>query len=207
MYPIVVSSRNDFTRKQKRRLKRYGLKWGGDSFYGLLDSDKKIQSIKYYCQAHKLKFKINNSLGNRSSDYRRIFFIYNKPQLFGKYYICAYCGKLLSKDRLTVDHLYPIGKASKSIKYQKKLSRRGVNNINDAKNLVGSCSRCNSRKGAKAGFWIIKGKLGKSKTLWYIRWLIRFSLVVAIFYYVFVIKQFDYHIILEYFRKLSLYLT
>ena len=178
MYPITVSSQN-FTRRQKKFLEKQGFEWDGLNYVGYLQSERAVKKIKYYCQNHKLRFRINNSLGTRSGDYRRIFFIYNKPA-FGNKYICAYCGRLLNKDKVTVDHLYPIGKASKSLKYQKKLNKRGVRNINEPKNLVPACKRCNALKSAKTGLWILRGKIGRYKYIWYLRWLIRFSFLVFI---------------------------
>lgn len=195
MYPITVSSQN-FTRRQQRFLKSQGFEWDGLNFVGYIQSERAVKKIKYYCQNHKLKFKINNSLGTRSSDYRRIFFIYNKPAIRNKY-ICAYCGRLLSKDKVTVDHLYPIGKAAKSVKYQKKLNRRGVKNINEPKNLVPACKRCNMHKSAKTGLWIIRGKIGRYKYIWYIRWVLRLVLFIFIIYWAY--KQ---PVVREYVEKL-----
>ena len=183
MYPVTVSSRNEyFTRKQKRRLKRFGLAWDGYEFHGLFDSEKKIVNIKYYCQQHRLNFKISNAMGNRSTNYRSVFFSHNEPKMFGKYYICSYCGKLLSQKNTTVDHLYPIGKSSKSIKYQKKLKKKGIYNINSVNNLVAACARCNKRKSDNAGFWIFKGRIGQYKWLWFIRWILKFLIFVGILY-------------------------
>ena len=195
MYPVTVSSQN-FTRRQQRFLKKQGFEWDGLNFVGYIPSERTVKKIKYYCQNHRLKFKINNSLGTRSGDYRRIFFIYNKPAIRDKY-ICAYCGRLLSKDKVTVDHLYPIGKASKSIKYQKKLNRRGMKNINEPKNLVPACKRCNMRKSAKTGLWIIRGKIGRYKYVWYIRWSLRLALFIFIIYWAY--KQ---PVVREYVEKL-----
>ena len=183
MYPIIVSGRNGISKKQRKKLGRYGLKWDGLECSGVVITQNAVQKIKYYCQSQHLKFKISNSLGNRSGDYRRIFFIYNKPQIMGKYYICAYCGRLRTKDRITVDHIYPIGKASKSLKYQERLRRRGIDNINEPRNLVGACKKCNGKKGAKGGLWILRAKIGKYKYLWYIRWLIRAVIIGLLIYW------------------------
>ncbi len=180
MYPITVSGQ--FTKRQKKFLKKYGFEWDGLQFIGYIPNERVVRKLKYYCQSRKLKFKINNSLGTRSGDYRRIFFIYNKPAI-GNKYICAYCGRVLSKEKVTVDHLYPIGKASKSLKYQKKLNRRGVKNINEPRNLVPACKRCNMRKGAKTGIWILRGKIGRYKYVWYFRWAFRLILFIFIVYW------------------------
>lgn len=183
MYPVIVSGRKGISKKQRRKLAKYGLKWDGLNCSGVVITQRSVQKVKYYCQSQHLRFKISNALGNRSGDYRRIFFIYNKPQIFEKYYICAYCGRLKTKDKITVDHIYPIGKASKSLKYQAKLKRRGIENINDPNNLIGACRRCNSKKGAKVGIWILRAKIGKYKYLWYLRWIIRAVIIGFIIYF------------------------
>lgn len=93
--------------------------------------------------------------------------------MIGNKYFCAYCGKLVSENRLSVDHLYPIGRAKKDLKLQRKLQRMGIEDINDVRNLVAACKRCNLRKGKKMGLWIFAGKIGRYNRLWVIRHIIR----------------------------------
>ncbi len=186
MYPVTVLSNNEFTKRQVKALRKFGLEWDGLDFCGYIPQKKTLLKVKYYCQQHHLKFKINNSLGNRSTDYRRIFLKTNKPQFMGKFYICAYCGRLMKESRMTVDHLYPIGRSSKSVKYQEMLESKGIKNINDPKNLVPACRVCNQRKSAKTGIWIIRGHLGRNKYIWYIRWFIRIVIFSALMYLLFV---------------------
>ena len=50
----------------------------------------------------------------RSSNYRMVFFEENKPAFRNKYYQCAYCGRLLTKDTVTIDHLLPIQKVKRN---------------------------------------------------------------------------------------------
>ena len=185
-YPIVVSGRNGLTNKQKRKLRRMGLRWDGLSCSGVISTQWRANKIKRYCEDEHLKFKLSNSLGNRNSDCRRIFFKNVKPQVLGKYYICAYCGKLRTKDNITVDHIYPVKKSADSIKYQNKMRRRGIDNINDPKNLIAACRKCNLKKSSSTGVWIIKAKLGRYKYLWYLRWAIKtviFGAVIACIIY------------------------
>ena len=180
MYPISVSGKR-ITKLQKKHLKKNGLEWDGLNYVGYINSDRAVNKLRNYCDRHKLRLKINNSLGTRSSDYRRIFFIYNKPMI-GEKYICAYCGRLLKKDKVTVDHLYPVGRASKNLKYQKKLERNGIKNINQPSNLVPACSKCNRMKSSKTGLWIIRGKIGRYKYLWYLRWGMRVTVVITVIF-------------------------
>lgn len=84
---------------------------------------KKYRSLKKICDRHGITLIINNDYGKRSSDYRKIFFDTFPSDEYGKYY-CAYCGKRLAKDKVTVDHLYPVKKGGQSLKIQKKLKKR-----------------------------------------------------------------------------------
>jgi HNH endonuclease. len=177
MYPVSVFSSGEFSRKSRKRLSGYGLIWDGVEFFGIV-GEKTLHKIKKYCSLHKYRFRIENNLGRRGSDYRRRYFIMNKP-VIGDKYICVYCGKLLTKDELTVDHIYPIGKASNSLKYQKKLSRKGIKNINDGKNLVSACAKCNALKSADTGLWILKAKIGRIYPLWIVRYLFRLIIIAA----------------------------
>lgn len=182
MYPIKVSGRKEFSGKQKRQLKRFGLIWDGYEFNGLIKREKKIERIKNYCRDENLKFKIQNSMGSRSANYRNKFFTHNSPMVLGRYYICAYCGKLLTKKNVIVDHLYPIGMVSRDVMYQKKLKRKGIQNINSHTNLVPACGRCNMKKADKAGIWILRGKLGRYKALWMLRWTVKLMILAGILY-------------------------
>lgn len=93
----------------------------------------------------------------RSNNYRKQFFASNKP-FFKKYYICSYCGRLLTINQVTVDHLIPIKKVKskkgffkkvETMIYRKLLKFLKIDNVNDHKNLVVACNRCNSKKGAR----------------------------------------------------------
>lgn len=179
MYPVSVFSTKELSHRNRRKLASFGLIWDGVEYSGIV-REKTLHRIKKYCSIHKYRFRIENNLGRRGSDYRRRYFIMNKPVFHDKY-ICVYCGKLLKKDDVTIDHLYPIGKASKSISYQKKLNRRGLKNINDGKNLVSACYKCNALKGTDTGIWILKGKIGLIYPLWIVRYFFRLVIIVSAF--------------------------
>ena len=177
MYPVSVSSKKTISDKNLRKLKKYGLQWDGFAFTGVVDG-RKLKKIQYLCQANNYHFKIKNSLGERRPDYRKRFFV-EVPPYFGDYYICAYCGKWLKKERVTVDHLYPIGKVSESIRLQKKLLKKGIKNVNDIRNLVPACEPCNLKKGKQVGNWIRRGKYGRNKWLWVVRYFLRAAFVIT----------------------------
>lgn len=108
----------------------------------------------------------------RSTTYRKTFFKNTHPAIANRYF-CTYCGRLLKKKDVTVDHLYPINVAQKSRRLRRKLKRKGITDINDIQNLVPACKKCNSRKGKRMGIWILRGKLGRHKAYWIARYGIR----------------------------------
>jgi 5-methylcytosine-specific restriction endonuclease McrA len=150
---------------------RYG------SYVGELSSERAVQKLKRYCERKHLSFHIDNAYGNRGGSYRSIFFR-THPPAFGHYYFCAYCGKLLPAKKVTVDHLYPVGSASRDPHMQKKLWKR-FSGINDPDNLVASCEECNRRKGENTGAWIRRGRRGRHAWYWELRWAFRIAFISA----------------------------
>lgn len=112
---------------------------------------------------------------DRSANYRKEFIKANPSDK----YRCVYCGKVIKKEKMVVDHVIPIAKAKVSKKYQKKLSTK--DGVNDVSNLVPSCMRCNSRKGTSdARYWRIKATVGKSDVYWGIRKLILLVIITIV---------------------------
>lgn len=155
--------------------------------------DDKKENLEVFCRKNGLKLIIMNSKYERSRDYKKIYFD-NNHGFFGKnkYFHCSYCGRVLSKKEVTVDHVIPIQKVRSSIDkkyYHLLMKRMNIENINDQKNLVASCRLCNSRKGSKAGLWIIRGLLGRYYLSWIIFYITLFLLFVFIWKkYVFVFE-------------------
>lgn len=176
-YRTIVEC-NRKTWKIKRRLKRFGLKWDGEKFCGEI-SERQYSFVKQICSRYHLKYYLDNDYGKRGTYYRYTFFDNNSP-FIGNYYICAYCGALRSRKKITIDHLIPVSKASKSIKTQRTMQLLGFKSVNDKKNLVAACIKCNKRKGSKTGIWIIRGLLGKYKILWIIRYILRVFIIIII---------------------------
>lgn len=138
-----------------------------------------MERLREYCRDKHLKFYIDNEYGTRDSGYRARFFKSNAPVL-GRFYFCAYCGKPLSRKRVTVDHLYPVARVSRDMELQKKLRRQGIADLNSEKNLVAACYRCNQAKAAQMGPWIWRGKLGRHAWVWVVRWILRIAVLVLI---------------------------
>ncbi len=163
MYPVIVENGRRSTWRYSFKLHNLGLVRDHDhpgTFKGKVETKRELSRISRFCNRKQLKFYIDNSYGRRSSNYRSDFFYFNKPIFFGRYF-CAYCGKPQSASKITVDHLYPIGKVRKDLRLQKRLSILGIDDINSEKNLVPACEKCNKKKGTKMGAWIINGMIGK----------------------------------------------
>lgn len=184
-YPVLIECTRKQKRENRRAFRRLGLRKAGkeeDIYYfsGRVNK-RKYEKLQEHCRKYHISYKINNSYGSRSSNYRSVFFK-EHPPYFGDYYFCTYCGRLIHKDKITVDHLYPVGIARKSITLQKKLQHKGISDINSPENLVPSCRKCNQKKSSKMGKWIIRGKIGKYPSLWIVRHTIRIVLFAVICY-------------------------
>ena len=183
---MTVSCGKGVKRKATKKIQKSGLYNTGPGLYSGIVSARKLRYLSAVCKANGMSLRINNTLGTRGKDYRQIFFRYNKP-ISGKYYLCAYCGKKLLKKMSTVDHIIPIARAAKSLSVQKSLFRMGISDINDPRNLVAACSRCNKKKGTKMGLWTVRGFAGKipfiRKTLNFIKACVK-TAVFVIFVYI-----------------------
>lgn len=147
-----------------------------------LDKDK-IKRIKKYCNKRNLNYNLINSNYERGSAYRRTFFSANKG--IHEHYFCAYCGRYIPKEKITVDHIIPIYSVKYSPTKQKILKLIGINNINCEKNLTPACFSCNRKKGTRGGIWSIRGMFGKNQYFWILRHIICFSLLNYLLYYIF----------------------
>lgn len=125
-----------------------------------------------------------NKKYQRSTTYRKEFFSHNKG-LFGSddKYQCAYCGKILNRKKIQIDHLIPVNKVKKFGTGRILMKIRNIDNINSVKNLVPSCEKCNKTKSSKMGCWIIRGLLGKHFSFWVVIWIIKLIILVAIIYF------------------------
>lgn len=123
------------------------------------EENNKIDLLRVKYKKCGLRVEVLEKKYLRSSNYREQYFEKHKG-LFGKYYICSYCGKILKKDQVSIDHIFPINKVNKSKILKGLIKLLKIENINDDKNLTVSCQRCNSSKGDKTGIWILLGYLG-----------------------------------------------
>lgn len=87
----------------------------------------------------------------RSTNYSALFFN-NNPGIFGHIYFCPYCLKkrLYRNPKrwqtgMQIDHIIPLNKGG----------------INWSANLICACPKCNNKKRAKTGLWVVRGYIGK----------------------------------------------
>jgi len=178
---VSVSNGRNNANFYKKKLHARGLWKKDDETYTGSLSQGEAEDLRYLCYRWGLKFKYADDYVQRSSDYRETFFETYKPATGNKYF-CAYCGRLLPRRKLTVDHIYPVAPVASNLRLQKKLKRKGYKSVNDERNLVAACDHCNKSKGTKMGLWVLKGHLGRCKFLWWIRWFLRISLFVLVVY-------------------------
>lgn len=167
--------------KYRKKMKSFGLSYSKAErcYYATITDQKQLQRIERYCFWHNLRFETCDPFSKRSSDYRRVFF-QTYPPIFKDKYFCAYCGRLYQKDKISVDHLYPVAKVRSNTRLKDHLKKMGATSVNDPMNLVPACLRCNQSKGTKTGLWILKGKIGRHQRLWIVRWIVRLALVLAV---------------------------
>lgn len=121
-----------------------------------------MQNRKKYCCDNQY---------TRSRNYRNDFFAKNKT-VSGRYR-CAYCGRKLAREKITIDHIFPVHCMEEYPAVRKRAALFGIRESNALKNLVPAYRRCNLRKGTRMGWWIIKGFLGRMSWYWPIRKMIR----------------------------------
>ena len=138
-------------------------------WYGEVEASE-IGALEEWC--FKRRLEIETPYSKRSSDYRKVFFEAFVPNAGKHRYFCAYCGFPVRKERITVDHLIAVKRAQRSRFYLNLLRKWCCGSVNDVRNLVPSCRRCNSRKGTKAGVWVLLGKLGRYARFWVAVWIL-----------------------------------
>lgn len=130
---------------------------------------------------HGYRYRTYNKKYKRSGNYRAKFFAKHK----GPIYRCAYCGKRLREEQVEVDHLIPVAKAKSKVGVRLLLQLCFINNVNDERNLVAACHKCNQKKLDHMGFWIIRGAIGRFRIVWILRDLLIISLIAGLAYILF----------------------
>lgn len=135
--------------------------------------DKLLKKLK----KEKIKHRWYDSRWERSSNYRVVFFSHNKPP-----YRCRYCHRKLSEGTTVVDHLIPVAKAKTSVHARNILALCGASDVNDYRNLVPSCWKCNRKKSDHMGTWVVRGFLGKYKLFWIVKRTVKIAAIAVIVY-------------------------
>lgn len=150
------------TYEQKDALKRNGFKWEGRCWMKESMLELEVRHWEEWSRFRGLRMKAISEISERGSHYRAEFFAHN-PLMFGDKYVCAYCGRRLTKKQVQVDHIIPVEMAKRRADIRDKIHSYGWESINDPANLCAACSRCNKSKSCRGGLWIIRGRLGKQK--------------------------------------------
>lgn len=186
-----MKEREGFKKKYVVEIKKPGMQMGKELFADGFRYDKNKKSffhdslseerINYWRSRCRFRCRIliYEQKHQRGTRYREDHFLVHAPDLFGKYR-CVYCGKLMTKKEATVDHLIPVQGAKRSRFWQLILERLKYDGVNDPRNLVTACKKCNSSKGSKTGIWILFGWLGKHTLYWFLVYGIQISLVVCL---------------------------
>lgn len=182
---IKISDGKHRTYDYRKELRELGLNFkrtdsGG---YWWTDDDSRQRELLNFCNKRKLIIVQEDSRYTRSANYRTEFIRHNKGYKGNRtMYHCAYCGRKIKKDEMQVDHLIAVNKVKKHILPRLFMHLCGIHNVNDTKNLVASCSRCNQRKSDNQGFWLVRGFFGRSIWFWRIFHTIIAILVIFVIY-------------------------
>lgn len=180
-YIIEISRGRRKIYRYRRLLEAEGFTFSYKS-YGKSTLTKKVNTkeecerYKTFCKKNRIRCEILRREHVRSSDYRKTFF--EKTYFPRSWTLCAYCGLPVTVENLTVDHIIPVDKVRKTHSAKWLMELLSIKDVNEYKNLCGACKRCNSRKRAKMGLWVIRGFIGKNQIVWYARWILRMALML-----------------------------
>ena len=143
-------------------------------------SRREKNHMQRFSRRKGLTFEAVPTQYTRSNSYRSQFFACH-PSATGKYR-CAYCGKKKPKDKITIDHIFPVHCMEKYPAVRRRAALFGIHGSNDMKNLCTAGMRFNQKKEAKMGIWILKGFLGKQPWYWPLRRILTVILVFFVLY-------------------------
>lgn len=176
---VEVTDGRRTTYRYRHKLSYFGLKPKGRKWTLTTSDNDIVDYINSFCHRKHLTVNIIENKYIRSSKYRSVYF-HAYPSDTGVYR-CVYCGKRMSKDKITVDHVIPIQKVQQSDFYKNLLVTCGIDSVNDPKNLAPACEKCNKKK---AGSFSLKyyflAKSGKQPHGIAFRRFIKFICVLCI---------------------------
>ena len=168
------------TYRYRKDLKKLGFRFSEtpEAHWWIEASEDEVGRMEDWCFERRLE--IETPYSRRSGDYRKVFLEANGPNFGRDRYLCVYCGFPIRQDKVTVDHLIAVKKAQRSRYYLGLLRKWGCASVNDVLNLVPCCRRCNSRKGTKAGIWVIRGLLGRKRWFLALMWLVYVFIIIGL---------------------------
>lgn len=131
---VEVTDGRRTTYRYRHKLSYFGLKPKGRKWTLTTSDNDIVDYINSFCRRKHLTVNIIENKYIRSSKYRSVYF-HAYPSDTGVYR-CVYCGKRMSKDKITVDHVIPIQKVQKSDFYKNLLVTCGIDSVNDPKILL-----------------------------------------------------------------------
>ena len=85
-----------------------------------------------------------------------------------------------------IKRVLPVAKVKKNKNHARLLLKlKGIEDVNDLKNLVASCDKCNSTKRDKMGVWLIKAWIGKYDFYWKIKPIVTLIFWGVVCYYLY----------------------
>lgn len=127
---------------------------------------------------------------NRSTNYRRIFLASRPDQ---EEFRCCYCGRTYPRSAITVDHIVPVAGVKTNYSSRIWLKLKGCDNVNDVKNLVPACRRCNEKKGSSSSLiYTLRATYGESRLYWIIARSVHLVLALAIVYLLYKLNRGGY---------------
>lgn len=176
---ILISNQKRNTYKYRRKLYDFGLRYENGKWRLRTSDNDLISRIAYFSRRKHLHYECIKDKYTRSNNYRKTL-IENYQKKDNKYYRCAYCGKKLTKDKMTVDHIVPIDKVQHSWTYRQFIRLMNISDINELRNLAPACERCNKKKGRKVKGYLLNGLTGRTYRGVIIRRWIKFVIAMIL---------------------------
>lgn len=175
---LVISNSKNSTYPYRKKLFKMGFQYQNGKWVKQSFSDSEEKHTERFCKKKRLRFKKYDEKYERSNGYRKTF-ISNYETKNGMYR-CAYCGKKMSQDYMTVDHIISVYKAQNEFSGKLLMKILRAKTVNDVKNLTPACEKCNRKKGRNIEGYLINGLTGRTYKGVVIRKTFKVVLVISI---------------------------
>ena len=168
-----------YSQKTNRILDRDFI-YKGNNVYTYQGDKRQCRSMQKKLARRGIESRIFESGYARSGNYRRIFLEAHPDEM---QFRCVYCGNMIPRYQITVDHAIPVYAAKKYHSARLALKMKGCDGVNDPNNLVPSCRRCNERKGSDYNLvYALRAQFGSDRRYWIIAHSIRITLVMLVLF-------------------------